>query len=160
MVLHPHPEMAGDSSHPFVVEVAKRLTALGLQVSTPDVRDPDVARAVAWLREVAESVDADRRVLVGYSWGSVVVAHARPVDLVARVLVAPPLSLGAGIAAIDVPTLVLVPEHDQFGDIAATRAALGGQELATVEVIGGADHFLWGFVDVIADRVAQWIRER
>lgn len=159
MVLHPHPEMAGDASHPFVVEVAKRLTALGLQVATPDLRDPDIATSATALRAVAESIDADGCILVGYSWGSVVVSHAAPTALAARVLVAPPVSLGAGVAVVDVPTLVLVPEHDQFGDIDVTRAAYGGQELATVEEVRGADHFLWGSIDVIADRIAQWAGE-
>ena len=146
VVLHPHPSMGGDSSHPFVVAVASRLAARGVEVTTPDLRDPDVTKAPP----------LDANILVGYSWGSVVVSHASPDALAARVLVAPPVSMALGNDATT-PTLVLVPEHDQYGDLDATRAAFADHAHATVEVIPGADHFLWGHVDAIADRIAAWV---
>jgi alpha/beta superfamily hydrolase len=55
------------------------------------------------------------------------------------------------------PTLVLVPEHDQYGDLEATRALFADHPHATVEVVAGADHFLWGHVEAIADRVVGWL---
>ena len=157
VILHPHPAMGGDSSHPFVVDVAARLTALGVTVVTPDIADPDVDRASEAVRGLAESVAAERRFLVGYSWGSVVTAHASPAGLVARVLVAPPASMDLGVPS-SVPMLVLVPEHDQFGGPDATKNALADQPRATMEVIPGADHFLWGSIEAISQRCVDWLR--
>jgi alpha/beta superfamily hydrolase len=148
VVLHPHPAMGGDSSHPFVVAVAARLSTLGADVATPDVRDPDVANAAQLL---------DGGILIGYSWGSIVVSHATPDDLAARVLVAPPAAMALGARDEAVPTLVLVPEHDQYGDLDATRAAFARHPNATIEVIPRVDHFLWGSVDGIADRIVDWL---
>ena len=147
IVLHPHPAMGGDSSHPLVVAVASRLVARGAQVTTPDVRDPDVATAAATL---------ESSILVGYSWGSVVVSHASADGVVARVLVAPPASMAVHVDPT-VPTLVLVPERDQFGGLDATRASFAEHPRATVEVVPGADHMLWGHIDEIADRVVAWL---
>ncbi len=56
-----------------------------------------------------------------------------------------------------VPTLVVVPELDQFGGPDATKAAFGGQPLITMEVIPGADHFLWGSIESIAQRCVDWL---
>jgi uncharacterized protein len=148
VVLHPHPAMGGDSSHPFVVAVAAQLTARGAAVTTPDVHDPDVANAAQLL---------DGRILIGYSWGSIVVSHAATDDLAARVLVAPPAAMPLSAQDEAVPTLVLVPEHDQYGDLDATRAAFARHPNATVEVIPSADHFLWGSIDAIADRIVDWL---
>lgn len=148
VIVHPHPSMGGDSSHPFVVEVANRLSARGVQVATPDFDDPNVATAAPAL--------GDAQFLVGYSWGSVVVSHAHPPGVVARVLVAPPASMELGDVTAT-PTLVLIPEHDQYGDLEATEAALGD---ADIEIIPGADHFLWGHIDEIATRVVDWLAQR
>ena len=159
IVLHPHPSMGGDSSHPFVVDVAARLESLGATVVTPDLQDPDVATAATALNELCASLPGDRRLLVGYSWGAVVSSHATPDGLVARVLVAPPGSMQLGGAAEAIPTLVLVPENDQFGGPDATAAALEGRLLVAIEVVPGADHFLWGSIDSIAERCVDWARE-
>lgn len=156
MVVHPHPAMGGDSSHPFVVETARRLEALGATVSTPDLHDPDVASSAFALAAHAESFGAERVLLAGYSWGSVVVSHAAPVGLVARVLVAPPTSMPLG--DLSTPTLVLVPENDQYGGPEPTRAALAGTD-ALIEVVPGADHFLWGHVDAIAERAVAFFHQ-
>jgi dienelactone hydrolase len=142
--------MGGDSSHPFVTSVAVRLAARGAHVATPDLPDPDIAQA-------ARALPREANILIGYSWGSVVVTHAAPAGLAARVLVAPPVTMTLGRAEWAVPTLVLVPEHDQYGDLEATRAAFADHPHATVEVIPAADHFLWGSIDGIADRVVDWL---
>lgn len=157
VVVHPHPAMGGDSSHPFVTDVATRLEALGAQVAAPDIRDPDVTAAAAAIDAVAGAHHAERRILVGYSWGSVVVSHAAPDGVAARVLVAPPTAMPLGAAVTSAPVLVLVPEHDQYGDLGATRATFDGQDGATVEMVTGADHFLWGAVERIAARVVEWL---
>jgi len=155
IVVHPHPSMGGDGSHPLVVAIATALAATGVVVHTPTIQDPDVPLAageVALLADgLADEAGADRVVLVGYSWGSVVVSHALPDGLAARVLIAPPSSMPLG-GDVLTPTLVLVPENDTFGGPDATRAALDGRPNVTLEVVAGEDHFLWNSIDAIAQR--------
>ncbi len=160
VVLHPHPAMGGDRRHPLVVAVAEGLAARGVAALRPDLGDPDPMRSAWRLAEAADDlvrqVDVGRLVLVGYSWGSVVSSLARPRTLVGRVLVAPPvamLDLGDGDG---IPTLVLVPSHDQYGGPAAVDAALGAWPVTTIERVEGADHFLGGAVARIADRAVDW----
>lgn len=150
-MLHPHPAMGGDSSHPFVVAMATLLRSAGRNVLTPDLSDPDVAASVADLERLADTLEGDRLFLVGYSWGSIVTSHASPARLAARVLVAPPGKMPLGDVST-LPVLALLPENDQYG----------GAELppsAVTELVTGADHFLWGHVDAIAQRAADWLSQ-
>jgi alpha/beta superfamily hydrolase len=54
-------------------------------------------------------------------------------------------------------TLVLVPEHDQYGGPEAVGAATAGWPATTIEVVADADHFLAGAVDRIAARTVAWL---
>jgi len=164
VVLHPHPAMGGDRHHPLVVALAEGLTADGLATLRIDLRDPDIAAATGRLEAVATDlvaeVDTYRLVLVGYSWGSVVSAGAPPVGLVGRVLIAPPVrSIPLPVSANDVPALLLVPEHDQYGGPDATTAAVSDWPDATVETVPGADHFLAGAVARITTRTVAWVAD-
>lgn len=151
VVLHPHPSMGGDSSHPFVQTTAALLRMTGTDVITPDLRDPDVGASAAELTRLADTVEGDRLLLIGYSWGSIVTSHASPGRLAARVLVAPPGQMPLGNIST-VPSLALLPEHDQFGGAVLPESTL-------CEVVRGADHFLFGHVDLIAKRAVEWISE-
>lgn len=160
VVLHPHPGMGGDRSHPLVVAAAERLAAAGISAARVDLPDPDIDRSTASLQEVVLSLADDhaleRVLLVGYSWGSVVVAHAAPLGLVARVLVAPPVR-GMALPPDDgLPMLALVPRHDQYGPPDDVAAALDGRPASQLEVVEGCDHFLAGAVARIAERAADW----
>jgi alpha/beta superfamily hydrolase len=169
VVLHPHPGMGGDRHHPVVVAVAETLAGAGVGALRVDIAVPDPAVAVTDLVEAAalarDELAVEGTVLVGYSWGSLVTALAPPDPaLVARVLVAPPVSMhsldGSPAAEDGVPTLVLVPAHDQFGSPDAVRGALGGWAHATVEEIPMADHFLVGHAAAVAERAAAWTTHR
>lgn len=162
VVLHPHPGMGGDRHHPLVVAVCERLAERGVAALRLDLRNPDpvveVPHLTAAASELAEGQGVERVGLVGYSWGSIVAAASSPRGLVARVLVAPP----AAMLAIDpredeVPTLVLVPAHDQYGPPDEVERLLGPHPGTTIEVIEGTDHFLAGAVARIADRAATWL---
>lgn len=160
VVLHPHPGMGGDRSHPLVVAVAEQLAAAGVAAARVDLPDPDVDRAAAALEEVGSSSAAELGVepvlLVGCSWGSVVVAHAAPSGLVARALVAPPVRGMALPPDDEIPLLALVPRHDQYGPPDDVAAALDGRPAGQLEVIEGCDHFLAGAVGRIAERAVDW----
>ena len=160
VVLHPHPGMGGDRHHPLVVAVAEGLCAAGVAALRVDLRDPSVATASEALAEIAtdlrNEVGVDRLLLVGYSWGSAVVALAAVDDLAARVLVAPPVTT-LDLPPQPEPTLVLVPEHDHYGPPPDVEAALSPWPDATIEIVAGCDHFLAGAISRIADRTIAWL---
>lgn len=163
-VLHPHPGMGGDRHHPLVVAVAERLAAEGVAAARIDLPDPIFAPAVEQLEGAAAGLAAESGVasvvLVGYSWGAVVSSMAAPAGLVARVLVAPPAPMLVRDPIDAIPTLVLVPAHDQFGPPDAVRSAVAAWPAVTVEVVEGCDHFLAGAVARITDRTVTWLTEQ
>jgi alpha/beta superfamily hydrolase len=164
VVLHPHPGMGGDRHHPLVVGVAERLAAVGVAAWRVDLTDPNPERAAPELEGVAarllDELGVDRLLLVGYSWGAGVSARAQSEALVARVLVAPPVSMLQGAPVPAVPTLVLVPAHDQFGPPDGVAEATRPWPDTVVEVVEGTDHFLAGAVDRIAERAVGWASAR
>jgi alpha/beta superfamily hydrolase len=162
VVLHPHPAMGGDRHHPLVVAVAEGLADAGVAALRIDLTDPDVATSARRLETVAAEllaqVGVDRLLLVGYSWGSVVAATAAPAGLVARVLVAPPVSMiDLAVPTVAAPSLVLVPAHDQYGGPDVVRAAMAGWPDTTIEDVDGCDHFLAGATASIAARAVSWV---
>lgn len=163
-VLHPHPGMGGDRHHPLVVALAERLAGAGVAAVRPDLDDPTWARAVEGLEVAAAGLASgsgvDRVVMVGYSWGAVVSSMAAPSGLVARVLVAPPAPMLVRDPIDAVPTLVLVPAHDQFGPPDDVRAAVAAWPAVSVEVVEGCDHFLAGAMARITDRATTWIADQ
>lgn len=160
IVLHPHPGMGGDRHHPLVVAVTDGLAAAGVAARRPDLTDPNPDVSTPALEGLAaqllEESAAERLVLVGYSWGAGVSVRAQHERLAARVLVAPPVSMLPDRPAVDVPTLVLVPAHDQFGPPDAIEEHVATWPDTTVEVVDGCDHFLVGAVDRIARRAVSW----
>ncbi len=164
VVLHPHPGMGGDRHHPLVVGIADRLSSAGVAAWRVDLTDPNPERATSLLEDVAtrllDEVGVDRLLLIGYSWGAGVSARAQHAALVARVLVAPPTAMLDGPPPPAVPTLVLVPAHDQFGPPDAVAEATSAWPDTTVEVVEGTDHFLAGAVDRIADHAVGWATAR
>jgi alpha/beta superfamily hydrolase len=160
IVLHPHPAMGGDRHHPLLLALAEALSSAGVAALRLDLPDPDVPAAAdvlsAEAAELRATVGVERLLLVGYSWGAAVVAHASVVGLAARVLVAPPVRM-LELPAQPEPTLVLVPAHDQYGPPDQVREALADWPDATIEVVDGSDHFLVGAIDRITTRAVGWL---
>ena len=61
------------------------------------------------------------------------------------------------VASDDRPTLLLVPEHDQFRTPDSAAEATAGWPSTEVITIAGGDHFLGGHADVVADRVLSFV---
>lgn len=160
-MVHPHPAMGGDRHHPLVVAMADGLAAAGVAALRLDLEDPDVTTSAEALStaatELAVDIGVEQLFLVGYSWGSVVSSLAAPSGLVARVLVAPPVAGFVFAASDDLPALVLVPAHDQYGGPAAVDEAMGDWAHTTIETVDGCDHFLAGAVGRIATRAVEWL---
>lgn len=145
--------MGGDSSHPLIVAITDGLIANGVRAVRPDLADPSLDASAAALEALVP--DADRVFLIGYSWGSVVCSMANPPGLAARVLIAPPVSMLTPAPTGGVPTLVLVPRHDQYGGPEAVADAMG--DWPEIEIIEGADHFLAGSIGHVAERTVAWL---
>ena len=160
VVVHPHPAMGGDRHHPLVVAIADGLAAAGIAAVRLDLTDPDITTSAAELAEQIPKLEAElgvsQLVLAGYSWGSRVVAEIEPERLVARVLVAPPVS-HVDLPVRSEPALVLVPAHDQYGSPDEVKDALSSWPHATIEIVDGCDHFLMGAIGRIADRAVRWL---
>ena len=160
ILVHPHPGMGGDRHHPLMVALGEGLSTAGVAALRLDLRDalvPAASEVLAFeAARLREQIGVDRLVLVGYSWGSAVVAHTSAEGLWARVMVAPPVTM-LDLPPQPEPALVLVPAHDQYGPPDEVQAALGGWPDTTIEVVDGCDHFLAGAVARIADRTVGWV---
>ena len=166
VMCHPHPAYGGDMRVPVLTELMSALSAAGFGALRFDFRSAgrstgehdggdaerlDVAAACAVAR--VQWPEA-RLVLLGYSFGADVSLAAR-VEPDRRVLIAPPLQIG-DIAPPVCPTLLLVPEHDQFSPPDRAREVTADWPDATVEVLRGADHFLTGALGTIVERSLSW----
>ena len=167
VMCHPHPAYGGDMRVPVLNELMAGLSSAGHGVLRFNFRSAgrstgthdgggaerlDVEAAVATAR--AQWAGADL-VLLGYSFGADV-SLAAPVDPSKRVLIAPPLRFG-DVAPPACPTLLLVPEHDQFSPPDRARKVTAGWPDVTVEVLAGADHFLSGAIGPITRRTVDWL---
>ena len=116
--------------------------------------EQDDARAA--LEFVLAATGASRAILAGYSFGAIVAlsvgAAAAAVDTL--VAVAPPLAVSGldGLSACNKSKLFLVGDADPFCPIADLEAALRRMpQPAHLRVLGGADHFLFGYeADIMA----------
>ena len=168
VVCHPHPLYGGERTNPVVDTVFRHLLARGVAVLRFDFRGAggsegqhgggtderlDVAAAIDTLVSVTDAP----LWLVGYSFGAAValdVAHPRADGWIA---IAPPLAAmpAERVAATDHrPKHLMVPSRDQYSPPERTAELVAGWPSTTVDVIEGADHFLNGHLQTVADRVA------
>lgn len=171
VLCHPHPVYGGQRTNAVVETVFRHLVGLDVAALRFDFRGAGGSEGqhdggTAERLDVAAAVDALATVtdaplwIVGYSFGAAValdVAHPRADGWVA---VAPPFSAmpGAHVAGGDHrPKHLLVPRHDQYSSPEQTAAAVADWPATTIDVIEGADHFLNGHLQQVADRVAALI---
>ncbi len=163
LVLHPHPDMGGDRFNPVVDAVFRAATGRGWAALRFDFSssDLDVAEGEASLAlDLLPPVP--RLAVVGYSFGAAVAVRVDDPRLAAWALIAPPFGPRFPVADLPVgadkrPKLMLSPAHDQFCPPDAAVAATEGWVNATVEPVASADHFLTGFLDLVADRALDWL---
>lgn len=169
VLAHPHPSYGGDMHVPIIDSLFRqagdsamariRFNFRGAGRSTGvhdggDAERLDVAAAAAELHRRHPNAAL---VLIGYSFGADVILGAPVPDVAARVLVAPPLRFRPDGVAITEPTLMMVPEHDQFGSFERALHVTEDWPQAHVLEIPGCDHFLAGAVDDITDAALGWI---
>ena len=167
VMCHPHPTYGGDMRVPVLTELMSALSAAGFGVlrfnfrsagaSTGehdggDAERHDVQAAAAAARDLWPEA---RLVVLGYSFGADV-SLAAAIDPDARVLIAPPLQIVSSEPPT-CPTLLLVPEHDQFSPPDRASEVTVDWPDADVETLQGADHFLTGATARIAARTVDWL---
>jgi uncharacterized protein len=174
VVTHPHPHYGGDMLSPVVEAVARAYAGAGFATLRFNFRgtgasqgsfdngigeQDDVHAALDFLRSNGNgSVD-----LAGYSFGAWVNALACP-DRPATgrmVMVAPPVNFLDFDPVVSLPALALViaGDRDEFGSADRTRTMVSNWNAgAALEVISGADHFFWGYLDRVEAIIADFLR--
>jgi alpha/beta superfamily hydrolase len=173
LITHPHP-LYGGSMHNNVVEAlvsaaseagwsALRFNFRGVGGSSGSHdngqgEQDDVIAAASWLQERSEAP----LVLLGYSFGSLVAAHAasRLSNLIGGVWVAPPLILGdlppwpqdAG------PLLMIAGTKDEFTNVLGLNSYVTDMGArGTLQTLEDADHFFWGEESALIERIAPFL---
>ena len=114
----------------------------------------DVFAALEYMRT---EEGMDQILLGGYSFGSIMALKAAvQTPPHALLLVAPPLSMAAGVALDEVrcPVQLILGEHDDFVDVQEASQAFPA---ARVHVVEGADHFFFGSGAEIGEVVHEFI---
>jgi alpha/beta superfamily hydrolase len=172
VLAHPHPTYGGDM-HAGVIgllfeELPERGVATlrfnfrGVGASTGAHDDGvgeqrDVRAAAAALREAVPDVPL---VLAGWSFGADVSMAVDEPDAAGWFAVAPvlavvdPAEMAAGRDPR--PVLILAPEHDQFTPPEVVRQRTASWVNTQIEVVPGADHFLWGRHQHVLDALVRF----
>ncbi len=169
VITHPHPLYGGDMYNPVVEAICHAYQKAGFSTLRFNFRGTgrstgthddgigekaDVASAMAFLgNEGFETLH-----LSGYSFGSWVNAMflQRDVFFTALTMVAPPVAFIPFDEGIRLPSLsmVIAGSHDEFAPPEQIRPLLNKwNRSAGMEIIHGADHFFFGFLDDVTERL-------
>jgi hypothetical protein len=170
VLLHPHPRLGGNRFNNVVDALFRALPPHGISALRFDFRPGSGGERSTLTDERVDAfaaVDAiaamspDRGVfVVGYSFGAAVALGVTHPALVARVVIAPPLALIDVGTPVPLPTLVLVPEHDDFSPPEAVAPIIADWPNTLMEVIDSTDHFMAGCAGAVADVAAAWLAAR
>ena len=174
VLTHPHPRFGGDMDNIVPASLARSLPGHDVATVRFNFRGTGQSSGshgggTEEVGDVRAAIDAADRahpgvpiVGVGYSFGADVLLAVDDPRLRAVVAVAPPLAVMTpeelGRARSSAPTLVLVAQHDQFRDADESEALVGDWPGTSFHVLAGADHFMAGKTDEIADRTMGFLR--
>lgn len=160
VITHPHPRYGGDRHNLVTATLFEGLPGHGVCTLRFDFRGAGGSGGVhggglderldvrAALDRVTERWPGVPIVLMGYSFGADVALAVDHDDLAGWFAVAPPLTVGPAdeyLAPADPrPTLLAVPEHDQFRPPAAARSLTADWVNTSIVEIPGCDHFCTG----------------
>lgn len=170
---HPHPQFGGDMHNPLIADLFRALPLTGLAALRYNFRGVGASTG-AHGEGVAEQMDTAAAfaagqdleivgplVSAGWSFGADVSLSVSTPELAAWVAIAAPLRIvepeEMTAAADPRPTLLLVPEHDQFRSPADAAAITVDWTNSQLDVIAGGDHFLMGRSAGVAESIAAFI---
>ena len=147
VLLHPIPDSAGTASTPWSPRCSAALPAVGITALRFDFRPGAGADGTTFVDERVDAVTAldalaahlpnARLHLVGYSFGAGVALGVKHPAVTSRVVIAPPLTVMDIGTPPPLPTLVLVPEFDNFAPPAVVAPIVADWPDTTMEVIDG-----------------------
>jgi alpha/beta superfamily hydrolase len=175
VLLHPHPRFGGDMRSAVPSHLFDALPAAGVAALRFDFRGvgrsegahgsglEERADAVAAIDVLHPLVEGLPLVLAGWSFGGDVALGVDDARLAGWFTVAAPLrvlpSAEDYVAARDVrPKLLAVPEHDQYRGPDGARRETREWRNTTIEVVNGADHFVGGRLDRVAELALSFLR--
>jgi alpha/beta superfamily hydrolase len=162
VICHPHPLYGGNRFNVVVDALFTALPRAGFTTIRFDFRAVH-ADGVGERLDVVAALDAvagtDLPLFVaGYSFGGLVALTTDDARIAAIVAVAAPLS--PAVVAPKVPTLLLVPRHDQYCPPETATALVSTWAHAELDVVEDADHFLAGRTTWVAERTVAWLTDR
>lgn len=176
VLTHPHPLYGGDMHNIVPASLARALPEHGIATLRFDFRGAgssagshgggtdEVADVRAALAAAARAHPGVPVVGIGYSFGADVLLAVDDPLLVGVIAVAPPLAVLSvdelRAARGSAPTLVLAAQHDQFRDAEEAGEIVSDWPDTSFHVLAGADHFMAGMTDEIAQRSVAFLRPR
>jgi alpha/beta superfamily hydrolase len=181
VVCHPHSLHGGSMAVPVIAATTRELAQRGIAALRFNFRGvglsegrfgdgiaevADVAGAIDYL-VAQEDVDPHRIYLMGYSFGASV--GLRQVEKDPRIAAVVALCLPVGAASIgslekdfwescSIPKLFLAGDRDHICPLAELQALVQGlPEPKQLVVLEGADHFLWGREEEVADAIGDYL---
>lgn len=175
ILCHPHPSGGGEMGVGLLSVLSRSLQSVGSAVLrfnfggvagsggafTDGAEEPDdVAGAFDYLKGLTR-VDADRAMVVGWSFGAwmALTAVARGLPAAAFVAVAPPLiaydwqGMAGELALSEARQYYIAGDEDQFcpaGDLRDFAREVSAGDEDRVRLLAGADHFLFGREEEVA----------
>ena len=170
---HPHPQYGGDMHNPLIQHLFMSLPEVGIATLRYNFRGVSASSGshdggVGERQDVAAALAAGAGlgasgplVSVGWSFGADVSLgvnsdlHAAWVAIAAPLAIVDPAEMTA--ATDPRPTLLLVPEHDQFRTPDQAAHVTAEWAATTVTTIEGGDHFLMGRTHLVVGEVEGFI---
>jgi alpha/beta superfamily hydrolase len=174
VLAHPHPMQGGSMASLVTSELFRLLPLRGLAALRFNFRGvgrsggehghgrAEAADLAAALGAMQEMWPHRPLVLSGWSFGADVSLSLSDERIDGWAAIAPPLrvlpvdELAAAAGADPRPTLLIIPEHDEFRPPESAREATAGWVNTTIAVVPGADHFLVGRTERAARLVADF----
>jgi uncharacterized protein len=174
VVCHPHPQYGGTMDVPVVLAVASCLRREGFATLRFNFRgvgrsegsygdlEGEVEDGLAALAFLARESGRSPLDVAGYSFGAIVALRAAAAAGAVRrvVAISPPTKHYpvAFLSGIATPILAISGDRDEYGTAAdAERALRAAGAAARIVTLAGADHFLYGHEDRIADEAARFL---
>ncbi len=173
-ITHPHPLYGGDMFNPVVEAIVAAYQKKGFATLRFNLRGTGKStgtyeRGIGEQEDVAGAVDFLKSEglqeihLSGYSFGAWVNAMAvqASVSVQGMTMVAPPVAFidFKGVDHLATLAAVVAGSRDEFAPPGLIRPLLGNWNPdARMDVIEGADHFFFGFLDEVTRRLVQGIQ--
>jgi alpha/beta superfamily hydrolase len=173
IITHPHPLYGGDMSNPVVEALVRSYNRKNITTLRFNFRGTgrsegrhegglgerqDILAAINFLAE--KGITSIQ--LVGYSFGSWVIAHLSevPTEVEAMIFISPPIAFipFQNIQTLPLLQLVITGEEDEFAPPQLIRQAIQDwNPNARFEVIDATDHFYYGSFNTLEDIVEKFL---